>query len=104
MLRFDHLTLRRGSKLLFADAQFTLHAGWKIGITGGNGCGKSSLFSLILGQLQADEGELEQPPRLEIAHVAQETPALERAAIEYVIDGDQELRRIEAELAEAEAS
>ncbi|MEN8178521.1 MAG: ATP-binding cassette domain-containing protein [Pseudomonadota bacterium] len=104
MLRFEHLSLRRGAKLLFSDACFTLHAGWKIGITGGNGTGKSSLFSLIQGELQVDEGQLTLPPNLQIAHVAQETPAVEWAAIEYVIDGDQELRRVETQLLEAERS
>ncbi|MEJ2455299.1 MAG: ATP-binding cassette domain-containing protein [Candidatus Thiodiazotropha sp.] len=103
MLRFDHLALRRGPRLLFERADFTLHAGWKVGITGGNGTGKSSLFSLILGDLHADEGSLDLPPRLEIAHVAQEMPAMETPAIEFVIDGDRELRRIERELANAQA-
>ncbi|MDJ0806171.1 MAG: ATP-binding cassette domain-containing protein [Gammaproteobacteria bacterium] len=102
MLRFEHLGLRRGTKLLFSNANFTLHTGWKVGVTGGNGTGKSSLFSLIRGELQADEGQISLPPRLQIAHVAQETPAIERPAIEYVIDGDRELRRIEAQLREAE--
>jgi ATP-binding cassette subfamily F protein 3 len=104
MLGFAKLSLRRGTRLLFSQADFTLHAGWKVGITGGNGSGKSSLFSLILGQLQADEGHLSLPPKLEIAHVAQETRALERAALEFVIDGDQALRRIEADLASAQAA
>ena len=104
MLRFDHLALRRGNKLLFEQADFTLHAGWKVGVTGGNGTGKSSLFSLILGELHADQGDLGKPPRLEIAHVAQETPALQRSALDYVIDGDRALREIEKRLVEAEAS
>jgi len=102
MLRFDHLTLRRGPRLLLSQTEFTLHAGWKIGVTGANGSGKSTLFSLILGDLQADEGTLSMPPKLEIAHVAQEMPALERTAIEFVIDGDRPLRRIEAELLRAQ--
>jgi ATP-binding cassette subfamily F protein 3 len=104
MLRFEHLSLRRGAKLLISDADFTLHAGWKVGITGGNGSGKSSLFALIRRELQADAGELSLPPKLEIAHVAQENPALERSAIDTVIDGDRELRRIEARLAAAETA
>jgi ATP-binding cassette subfamily F protein 3 len=104
MLRFEHLSLRRGAKLLLQDVNFTLHPGWKVGVTGGNGCGKTSLFALIGRQLQADAGELSIPPKLQIAHVAQETPALERSAIDTVIDGDQELRRIEARLASAEAA
>jgi ATP-binding cassette subfamily F protein 3 len=103
MLRFNHLTLRRGNKLLVEQVDFIIHAGWKVGITGANGTGKSSLFSLILGELQADQGDLIQPPRIEIAHVAQETPALSRSAIDYVIDGDRRLREVETRLAEAEA-
>jgi ATP-binding cassette subfamily F protein 3 len=104
MLGFAKLSLRRGTRLLISQADFTLHAGWKVGITGGNGSGKSSLFSLILGELQADEGHLSLPPKLEIAHVAQETTALEREALEFVIDGDQALRRIEADLTTAQSA
>ncbi|MBV2120048.1 MAG: ATP-binding cassette domain-containing protein [Candidatus Thiodiazotropha sp. (ex Ctena orbiculata)] len=102
MLRFNQLAIRRGSKLLFEGADFILHAGWKVGVTGGNGTGKSSLFSLIIGDLHADHGDLSQPPGLAIAHVAQETPALSRSAIDYVIDGDSEYRKLEAELNQAE--
>ncbi|MCG8489863.1 MAG: ATP-binding cassette domain-containing protein [Chromatiales bacterium] len=103
MLRFNQLAIRRGNKLLFEGANFILHAGWKVGVTGGNGSGKSSLFSLIIGELHADHGDLTQPPGLAIAHVAQETPALSRRAIDYVIDGDSEYRKLEAELNQAEA-
>ncbi len=102
MLNFTQCALRRGTRLLFQDASLTIHRGQKVGLTGVNGCGKSSLFALILGEIQADEGEFTLPPKLAIAHVAQETPALERSAIDYVMDGDAELRATEAALAEAE--
>jgi ATP-binding cassette subfamily F protein 3 len=104
MIQFNHISLRRGSKLLLQQVDFTLYPGWKVGITGGNGCGKSSLFDLILGELQADEGTLSLPQNIEIAHVAQETPALTRTALDYVIDGDHRLREIEAQLAVAETA
>ncbi|MES9847355.1 MAG: ATP-binding cassette domain-containing protein, partial [Candidatus Thiodiazotropha sp.] len=104
MIQFDHISLRRGSKLLLQQMDFTLYAGWKVGITGGNGSGKSSLFDLIFGELQADEGNLSLPQNIEIAHVAQETPALTRSALDYVIDGDRGLREIERELCSAEAA
>ncbi|MES9969257.1 MAG: ATP-binding cassette domain-containing protein [Candidatus Thiodiazotropha sp.] len=103
MIQFDHISLRRGSKLLLQQVDFTLYGGWKVGITGGNGCGKSSLFNLILGELQADEGNLNLPQKIEIAHVAQETPALTRSALDYVMDGDRRLREIEGQLSRAEA-
>ena len=104
MLKFDSLALRRGTKILFDDASFTLHGGWKVGITGGNGCGKSSLFELIRGDLHADCGNFNSPPNQTIAHVAQETPALMQPAIDYVLDGDAGLRQVEQALAEAETA
>jgi len=102
MLQFDHLTLRRGPRILFQDAHFQVHPGQRVGVTGANGTGKSSLFELVLGDLHADAGDLRRPADWVIGHVAQETPADPRPAIEYVLDGDGELRRIEAELARAE--
>jgi ATP-binding cassette subfamily F protein 3 len=104
MIRFSQVTLIRGTKTLLEDADVTLNPGDKIGLIGPNGSGKSSIFSLLRGELHADQGEVDFPARWRIAHVAQETPALERAAIEYAIDGDTTLRRLERELAGAEAA
>ncbi len=73
-------------------------------MTGGNGTGKSSLFSLMLGEISADEGELKLPESWVIAHVAQETPSLESSAIDLVMDGDHELRRLQRDLEMAEQS
>jgi len=102
MLNFKNIALRRGTRVLFANTSFTLHKGQKVGITGANGVGKSSLFALLRNELQADEGDFSMPPNLQVAHVAQETPAVEQAAIEYIIDGDQELRRVQQEIILAE--
>lgn len=94
----------RGARCLIDGARMQLHPGWKIGLTGANGSGKSSLFALLRGQLHADAGDVELPPAWVIAHVAQETPALAQSAIDYVLDGDAELRQIEAGLQAAEAA
>jgi ATP-binding cassette subfamily F protein 3 len=102
MIRLQALTLRRGHHTLLENTNLSIHAGWKVGITGANGCGKSSLFALLRGELQPDSGDLELPPDWTIASVAQETPAVDRAAIDYVLDGDSELRQTQAELAAAE--
>ncbi|MEJ1298522.1 MAG: ATP-binding cassette domain-containing protein [Candidatus Sedimenticola sp. (ex Thyasira tokunagai)] len=102
MLKFDHLSLRRGTRQLFADACFTIHPGQRAGLTGANGTGKSSLFALIRDQLHADEGDFYRPRDWVIAHVAQETPSDDRPAIDYVLDGDEELREVEQALVEAE--
>ncbi len=102
MLQFDRLSLRRGPRLLFKDATLQIHSGYKVGITGANGSGKSSLLALILGELHPDAGDLHRPREWVIAHVAQETPVDPRPALEYVLDGDTELRAVERELADAE--
>ncbi|MDP1666401.1 MAG: ATP-binding cassette domain-containing protein [Methylobacter sp.] len=102
MLNFRNITLRRGARVLFANSSFTIHKGQKVGFTGANGAGKSSFFALVRGELHLDEGDFSMPPGLEIAHVAQETPAVIRSAIDYVIDGDQPLRRLQEQLLAAE--
>ncbi len=104
MLNFKNIALRRGARVLFANSTFTIHKGQKAGFTGANGAGKSSLFALVKKELSLDAGEFSMPPHLEIAHVAQETPAVSSSAIDYVIDGDQELRRLQAQLLLAESS
>ncbi len=103
MIRFRQLSLLRGTKPLFEKAEATLNPGEKVGLVGPNGAGKSSLFSLFLGELTADSGDIDFPAGSRIAHVAQETPALERPALDYTLDGDVRLRRLQAELAAAEA-
>src|SRR4029079_7888586 len=103
MLRLSNLTLSRGNKRLLEGASLTVHAGHKVGLIGANGSGKSSLFALLRGELSQDAGEVALPPAWVIAHVAQETPAVASPAIDYVLDGDVELRRIQRALRDAEA-
>ena len=95
MIRFEGVTLLRGSKRLFGESSITIHPGQKVGLTGRNGTGKSSLFALLLGQLEVDAGDLGMPERWVIAHVAQETPSSEKSALDYVLDGDGELRELQ---------
>ncbi|MCC7412378.1 MAG: ATP-binding cassette domain-containing protein [Gammaproteobacteria bacterium] len=102
MLNFENVALRRGNRVLFSGASFTIHPHWKVGITGANGCGKSSLLALLRGELGADSGDVTIPADLVIAHAVQETPLTDMPAIEYVLDGDAELRAIERALAASE--
>ncbi len=102
MLNFKKISLRRGARVLFNDTSLTIHKGQKVGLTGANGVGKSSFFAMLLDQLHIDEGEFTIPPGLEIAHVAQEMPAVTCSAINYVIDGDKELRSLQQQLEIAE--
>ncbi len=104
MIALRQLTFARAGRPLVVDASLQLHPGWKIGVVGANGCGKSSLFALMSGELHAESGDLEMPASWHIARVTQETPALPDPALEFVLDGDTELRRVERELLVAEAA
>jgi ATP-binding cassette subfamily F protein 3 len=104
MIRFGGVRLARGAKVLVEGADLSLNPGERVGLIGANGSGRTSLFSLLRGELHADKGDVDFPTRWRIAYVAQETPALDRPALEYAIDGDVELRRLERELAEAETA
>lgn len=103
MIQLKNIKLYRGIKCLVEEASFQLHPGHKVGLTGANGAGKSSVFAMLRGELHPEGGDLDIPPHWIIAHVAQDTPALPDAAIDFTLDGDVELRQVEADLREAEA-
>src|ERR1700693_4013202 len=102
MLSARDLPLRRGPGPLFEQVNFTIFRGNKVGLTGANGSGKSSLFAAIRGELGPDRGDIDRPATLKIAHVEQEVAASDRAAIEFVLDGDTELRSVMAAIENAE--
>ena len=104
MLSLKNVTLRRGPRVLFERATLTLYAGEKVGIVGPNGAGKSSLFELVRGELGADAGEVTVQAGYVLASVLQDVAPDPRPAVEFVLDGDRELRAVEAELAAAEAA
>ncbi|MGI9247022.1 MAG: ABC-F family ATP-binding cassette domain-containing protein [Steroidobacteraceae bacterium] len=104
MIQFRHLTLSRGVRRLIEGASLQIHAGWRVGMVGANGSGKSSLFALQRGELQAETGDCEVPRDWKIASVAQETPPLPQPAIEFVLDGDTELRGVESAIVAADAA
>ena len=104
MLNLKKISIRRGRKLLIENATFQAHAGQRMGLIGANGSGKTSLFALLLGELEADDGELGIDPNDVFAHVAQESPNTESSAIDHVMDGDEELRKTQSAIAAAEAA
>ena len=88
MISLRNFALRRGERLLLSNVDLTLHAGYRVGVVGRNGAGKSSLFAAVRGELEADKGDVSLPGKIRIADVAQETPALAERAIDFVLGGD----------------
>lgn len=99
MIQLDKISLQRGSKFLLDGASLTVYPGQKVGLIGANGSGKSTLFQLLLGDIVSDAGNLDIPKQWRIAHMAQEVGHTQRTALDYVLDGDAELRRLEAAVA-----
>jgi ATP-binding cassette subfamily F protein 3 len=104
VIRFNQFSLARGTKPLFDAISFVLNPGEKAGLVGANGSGKSTLFAVLRGELHADAGDFSMPPSWQVAHVAQETPAAEKTALDYTLDGDAALRAIQARIAAAAAA
>ena len=102
MISISQAQLIRGTKTLLDETSLTIYPGHKVGLVGANGTGKTSLLALILGKISLDKGDISFPSGWQIATVAQETPALDVSALDYVIDGDFEYRELEAKLAQAQ--
>ncbi|MRN39340.1 ABC transporter [Neisseria sp. N95_16] len=103
MIELKNLTLQRGLKVLLDKASVTINPNQRVGLIGKNGTGKSSLFALIKGEISQDGGDILIPPTWKLAAVAQETPALETSALDYVLQGDTELQMFQTALSQAEA-
>ncbi|MEE9448050.1 MAG: ATP-binding cassette domain-containing protein, partial [Arenicellales bacterium] len=103
MIEFKDVTIRRGPRALVDEASFSFGVRHKVGLTGANGCGKSSLLAVIKGELEADMGEVKYPADWVLAHVAQETPNSDMPALEYVLQGDAEFMDVKAKIALSEA-
>ena len=102
MLSFTNLALRRGPNLLFEDASFVIHRDKKVGLIGSNGAGKTSLFKLITGELEVEEGNLDYPHDLRISYLAQEVAGTDEVAVQYVLEGDKQLIEIHEKIRSAE--
>ena len=103
MLELKNISIRRGQQLLITGLSFQAHEKQRMGIIGANGCGKTSMFAILRGELEPDDGELRYDAGDVIAHVAQESPNSKNAAVDYVMDGDAELRQTQSSIATAEA-
>ena len=102
MITIANLRLQRGQKVLLESANARIDVGQRVGVIGRNGTGKSSLFALLRGELHGDAGDVSIPSNWVIAHVAQEMPETEMSAVDYVLEGDEALMRLNAELKLAE--
>ena len=101
MITLRQITLSRGNKILLDRASVSVHEKQKIGLVGHNGCGKSSLFSLLLGQLIADTGECVVNPNLRMSHLSQQLPDSDERAVDFVLAGDEDYQALLQRLANA---
>lgn len=102
MIRLQQLSLNLGTKSILKNAELTVHDGHKLAVVGANGAGKSTLFKLLLGVYQPDQGDMSIPKNWRIAHMAQEVEASSRSALDYVMDGHEAFRTIQASMSQAE--
>ena len=103
MITLQNLSLFQGHTPLLENSSAAIYQGQKVGVIGRNGCGKSTLFRLLMGEMAQDAGDLLIPDGLRRAQMRQETEASPRSALDYVLDGHQEFRRIEAGIEAATA-
>jgi len=104
MIVLSDVTLRRGPQKLLSEVSLSIHPGYKVGLTGANGTGKSSLFAMLRHELGQDEGTVSIPPNWVVAHVAQETPATSISALDYVLQGDIEFVQLQEQLEHADGA
>ena len=102
MIELAQTSVLVGGRPLLEQSSAVIYPGHRIGLVGANGCGKSTLMQLLSSQLAVDAGEIRLPPRWQVVHIRQDVPALPQAAIDYVLDGHQQLRQLEQQLKTAE--
>ena len=103
MLQLVDIVLHRGERLLFDHLNLTVYAGHTVGVVGRNGVGKSTLFDIVRRRLQPEEGDMLRPQSWQLACLDQDVQPSPRGALDFVLDGDVRLRRIERQIAEAES-
>lgn len=104
MLRLNDVTIARGTRILYEHATAVADAADRVGLVGENGCGKSSLFAAILGELAPEAGTIDAPPLERISHVAQSVVETDEEALAYVLSGHAPLMAAKKEAEEAAES
>lgn len=103
VIQLSDVTIMRGSKYLLENASASIFPGQKVGIIGRNGCGKSTLFAAIKGEIAPELGSLTVPRNFKISAVSQQTPSLDISALDYVKQGDKDLTELLAQKEKAYA-
>jgi len=88
---------------LLEQASLTINPGERLAVIGANGTGKTSLFKVLQGDLTLDQGDCLMPNQWRLSYMEQEVTAVHRSAVEFVLDGDQQLRKLEQQLEQAQS-
>jgi len=88
MVSFANISKQYGRQMIFADASFQLNPGEKVGLVGPNGSGKTTLFRMVVGEEEADEGEVSFPNKLTVGHFRQDVEEMSgRSVLDEAIAG-----------------
>lgn len=93
VFELENVNYRLGDKTLVRDFSAQVQRGDKIALVGPNGCGKTTLLKLMLGQLKADSGRVRCGTKLEVAYFDQHRAELdpERTVMDNLAEGKQEV-------------
>ena len=101
MIAFSRIGKQYGWQVLFVDASFQLNPGEKVGLVGPNGSGKTTLFRMIVGEEQADEGDVSVPRRATVGYFRQDVEEMSgRSVLDEAIAGSGRLGSLHHELEE----
>ncbi|MCP3873753.1 MAG: ABC-F family ATP-binding cassette domain-containing protein [Desulfobacteraceae bacterium] len=88
MIHLTNISKQHGSQILFKKASLQILTGTRTGLVGANGTGKTTIFHLITGEEDADDGDISYSKKIKIGYFSQNVGEMSgRSAILEVMSG-----------------